>query len=421
MFTVIKSLGILGNLSALCWIAAIVFWFRRPTRPFRTVQFWQALGLLLVAQWLGDARFVRVGRMRADQTQELAEAKERLERYQAQKKAQAAREAAEEAGEEDPDAVYEEAAAEELKPEARGYRSRGKVEREAGKTVKDATLKDMAGETTKVVESVRLVRSEDLHRMKHWSRLNRRWTVLLGWVAVAVILVDYLRRLNSTWGAYFPVPITGSWLDVLQAREFDVRLDPQSPQAMRERLELLLLKGETFVYFGAADPWSDSAQESPWYQVDRATALPRLVIPDPRPVVLRGWEWLNARRELRTRPWVKAVDTFLHGETTLEVLPLRKVVYRGVPDADVMDDTLESAWFRRYCFVVLPATEVDGWLDALQDFFRRRQHVLAAARRTVNIIWDMPDALDPGALEELQFLCEETHCRLIVVAPRSGS
>jgi hypothetical protein len=391
---IVQSLHVAGLLSVAVWVAALVFVSRPVKTRWRTVRFWQCLGLLLVSFWLADLRFMQISRLRVDQRRELAEAEERLETRTAAKEAAAARAAAAEAGAEDPDAVYEAAAAGVTEEEVRHYRSRGKVEREEGKRVEDKTIAAMEKKTEQKIEaSSKLYRANEIHRMKRWARGNRRWTVLLLWTLAAVTAVDYLRRLNTAADAYLPVPICGRWLWFLGRPALRVEATPAAADAVRPWLESVVRKGETFIYFGRRDPWDPAAgpDRATWHEVDRRAALPQLVIPVPRDRV------------------------------TLEFLPLRRVAARGAPHAETMDDTFESAWFRRYCFVVVPDGSAGAWLAQLRDFLHRRAVVLASARRPMNLVWDVPGALDDDALNDLLFMCGEINCRLVVFeASRTG-
>jgi hypothetical protein len=45
----------------------------------------------------------------------------------------------------------------------------------------------------------------------------------------------------------------------------------------------------------------------------------------------------------------------------------------------------------------------------------RRHHCRAAARRTVNFIWALPEPPPAATVDELRFLCPQMNLRLVVI------
>lgn len=397
--SMISALHLAGMLSVLCWAAALLLVLLPSRYRWRTVRYWQALVLLLVALHLADLRFVQVARYRTDQSVELAAAEQR--------RLQEAAKAGDTSEGENPDAVYEAAAARGAQAaDARAYRQRGRVEREAGRRVEEAPLVEIERAAEQVVaKEAKAYRSSELLRMRRWARGNRRFTVACLWLMGCLTVLDYMRRLHTPADAYLPLPLDGPWLNLLFPDVSSVWLTAGAAGDEARYLETLVRKGESFIRFGTGDPWEGRA------------ALPRIVVPNPRPLLALPWRHLAPVLRSRRPAWADWVDRRLAGGPLLAIRPLTLVRYQGALPAGGMDDTLESAWFRRYGFSIHPGAHAGAWLEALDDFLRRRQIVLASARRTVNLVFASGDLLSREQFLEFQFLCSETNCRLTVITP----
>jgi len=77
---------------------------------------------------------------------------------------------------------------------------------------------------------------------------------------------------------------------------------------------------------------------------------------------------------------------------------------------------LESAWFGRYCFCVRDRALAEDLLGGLETFLDSRWIPRAAARRTVNLVWDRPSPPNDEVLARLVFLCRESNMKLVLAA-----
>jgi len=420
----IEGLHVAGLAGALCWLGACIWSVLPSGRRWRTVRYLQSMALLLIALRLADIRFRQVARLRTDHGAELAEAAERLRRAEEGPPDEA------EAPDDEPNGDSEAAGAEADGAEpsasppvdaARAYRQRGRQERAAGRQREDAVLKEIERDAKTAEQDVQelLYRSGDILRMRGWARVNRRIAVALLWGGAGLLGLDYLRRLASLTDAWFPLPVAGPWLRNLFGGPASVALAvaPAGPPGAKAPpasagestrspghfLELAVRKGESFIWFGTRDPLADR---------DR---LYRVVIPNPRPLLLPLWQRIRPAVQTRWPAGGAWIDRALAGGPLLNAVPLTLVKREGPLPDEKMDDLLESAWFQRYAFVIQPGAHTDAWMAALDDFLRRRQSVLAAARRTVNLVFESPDMLTPDQFDEFQFLCGETQCRLVLL------
>ncbi|MCG3148807.1 MAG: hypothetical protein PCFJNLEI_02254 [Verrucomicrobiae bacterium] len=190
----------------------------------------------------------------------------------------------------------------------------------------------------------------EANRLDRWNLLLARGTL---WLALLALITDYLARFNRTIGGSYPLPLAAPWLDRLVPKPLTVWAGTTELPPL---LETFVRRRETFLYFTAADPWPEPA-------------LPRL-----------GKYW-----------------------------PLPKLVY-GVPaDAEFYFD---AVWFNRYC-VLVPAANAAVVFRQLAAYLQWRKMTKAAARQTVTVAWDLPEA-PPVDLREL---FGETNFRFLVRNP----
>ena len=236
---------------------------------------------------------------------------------------------------------------EELQSEAGvpAYRQMGKQRRAAGKSEPVAPVEQ------KPVRSFREEQLLEANRLDRWNLLVTHGTLLL---ALLALVADYLVRFNRTTGSSYPLPIAGPWLD---------RIAPKSQALLVRQLDLktyletVVRRGETFMYFTAADPWS-------------APALPRLG----------------------------------------KFCRLKKIIYGKPVDAEFY---FNAVWFNRYCVVVL-ARDAETVLPQLQPYLEWHGFTKATARRTVHLAWDLPTPPSEPLLQNLIALGCETNIKVIL-------
>ena len=236
---------------------------------------------------------------------------------------------------------------EELQSEAGvpAYRQMGKQHRDGGAAA-PVTPADQ-----KPVRSFRETQLLEANQLDRWNLLSTRGTLLL---ALLALVADYLARFNRTTGHSYPLPIAGSWLDRLAPKS---RTLLAGPLDLKAYLETVVRRGETFLYFAAADPWP-------------APALPRFG----------------------------------------KFCRLAKLVYGQPSDAEFY---FNAVWFNRYC-VVIPASDAAVVLAQLQLFLEWHTFTKAAARQTVHVVWDLPAAPPEPLLQNLIALGRETNFKFVL-------
>ena len=407
--------GVVGILSLLLWVSAMSLFACYSRSSLRTKRYWLAFLFAVLGLWFAKVNSVRVSDIKVDLSAELEEAKARLEhkasmvttedeedeeasdKEEDEEDEEASdKEEDEEGGEATGTAAAEgetegteaagtnetERSAEEGEPPsepepAYGYRLEGKVDREKGKKIRDTTLtKAETVEASQDSAYERKMKAEDVSLANMLDRLNLFFARFDLWLAIFLLVVDYFSRFNMTFGAYFPLPIACRLTDSMcPPKKLASFVRTARPGGVRDLLESLVRKGETFIYFGERSMWH----------------------PDR-----------HGRTEL---PRVRLID--------LGLIPLRRVDCGRGPFEYGSTFVFESAWFGRYCFEV--RGDLAGqWLAALVVFLETRLAVLASARRTVNIVWETRGRMDRETLGKLLFLCRETNHRLILLAEEGG-
>ncbi len=361
--------GPVGILSIVVWLTSLYVLAKSARYTRKTRYCWRALGIAIVGLVLARINSHHINQIRYDQRDEIQAGRE-LGRILA----------AEESGTNvisdlaEPETVLTNAAMGAAEIEARKYtyRAQGRVEREAGKAISNEVAGiEVQTEEEEEEPQYRMMKAEDLHRANRYDKMNLFCARGVVWLALILVVLDYLRRLNTTFDAYFPLPLASPWLEAAFPKPHSVCLDAGNRGRIRECLQQAVRRGETFVYFAGDDPWSRDI-------------LPRLVLCGCR---LRRLKKIRCSTdgEPFTSTWV-----------------------------------FESAWFGRYCFVVAGVELSRRWLVDLERFLIRRQAVRASTRRTVNIVWDFDEPVPTERLEELLFLCRETNYKLIMVSNRDS-
>ncbi len=269
------------------------------------------------------------------------------------------------------------------------YKKRGKRSRDAGRKAGGGDFADLEGAVAGGVRAGRMMKAWDVIRANRLDRVNLfavRYGLL---VALLMLATDYLSRFNRTFGALLPVPVAGRLVDALFAKTHAVLVESADDDALRAYLQTAIRKGETFVYFGPADPWRD---------VEGPTGGVNL------PAMLSGL--LRRRGQGPPGPC----------RLPLGLLPVTKVVC-GAAGACGSGFLFESAWFGRYCFVVEGAESARRVLPDLLAHLRARHRSGASAGRTVHLVWHLHEPPNPELLPELVRLCKETNFKLLLFSP----
>jgi len=240
------------------------------------------------------------------------------------------------------------------------YRQEGKTHRTEGKQLEEKVPIDVGEEDETDVPGVRTMKMHEVAQANRLDRLNlfiARCTLCL---AAGLFVIDYFRRFNTTFGCYVPLPFSSPAVDSLFPKSHTVCVGRRR-RNWKKHLKRMVRKGETFIFFSRKDPWS--------------------------------------KQRLRRLPWYIPVPWRID-----------KVVCTN-GDRHFDDEFLfESAWFGRYCFVLVgDGQSAVDLLDSLAGFLELRRATRASARRTVNVVWDVETDVPDATLDRLLPLCPETN------------
>jgi hypothetical protein len=367
--------GIAGILSILGWAVALALLAGWARSARRTLVYATAFGVAVVALALANLNSHFIGLIRVDRSEELAEGIQRQKEAARQLRDRAAGIRFAEDSPTDPldlagvkadekKNIHEMAAMPDEDPDRYAYRQHGRQQRvitEAG-----TNLVVSAGDAPLEIVEARLMTEPDWINANRLDRLNLFFARFAFWLALGLVVVDYLSRFNRTADHLWPLPLSNRLLDSVWPKKHAVLVAKSGPRPVRDLLANMVRKGETFIYFGPSDPL-----QSP--------TAPRL----------RFHKW---------SAW-----------------PLRNILCGPGPNAHDDEFILESAWFHRYCFTVIGRDRARAMLPQLLDFLRMRHLTRAVSRRTVNLVWDFDEPLPEDFVHTLAALCRETNYKLIVV------
>ncbi len=389
--------GVIGTVAVLAWIASLAL-FAATCRSYRRSVFWLgALALAMVAMLLAKINSAAVSDIGIDESAKIEAQRQEMIRQRQEQLKKLAKEVsgdptrikfAEDDGHDALDLAglqanegYAPAAANpepaatagtgnESAPvdataaggeEEPAYRRRGTKQREAGKSVGLEEAKEVKEEEEKQA-NIRLLPEPDkllAGQLDSFNLLCARFTLVL---AFLLVLLDTLSRFNRTFSTGPTLPLSGPFVDLLSPKTHSAFVNVRNQAVMADHLRTALRKGETFIYFGAADPLTGD-------------------LPDRLPLLLPA-----------PRKFVFSMD---------EPPPGPAFVY-------------ESAWFDRCCFVILGETLGNAMLADLAEWLERRCRTRARARQTVNLIWDYPAPPSVATLTEMLRLCPETNFRFML-------
>ena len=257
---------------------------------------------------------------------------------------------------------------------AYSYRQRGKADRTDGMKVEEQekVLIATGTEDQPVLQNVRVMKPHEVVHANRLDRANLFFARSTLYLAVLLVVFDYFRRFNRTFESLFPLPIGGWLVDSLFPKTHAVCVGGARKGFWKTHLERVVRKGETFVYFGPSDPWTRA-------RLGRLPLFPKAI-------------WSLERITQRA-------DNTLFSDEYL----------------------YESAWFGRYCFVIVDdGRRATKMLAALVDFLQLRHATRASARHTVNVVWDLGVAGVSETLRQIAPLCQEANVKLLVAAdPRN--
>jgi hypothetical protein len=376
------TLGVAGLLSVAATVAAAALILLGVSRPRRfrawfaaTLAAAAALGLAAVASW--QVRTIEVDRSAEVQAAEQAGARAAQEKLRSRAAAirfaeDTTTDQADVAGVTvaEEEGAYERAVAEELAKQA-AYRRGGPKTRSGRKPV-EAGPEPAPGEESAEAPAaaVRRLPEAQLVIADRYDRVNRAFAWSLFALAAGLCGCEYVRRFNTTTDTVWPLPLAGTVIDGLTAKEHAARLPADR---LPEFLELAVRKGETFIAFASGDPLPAAAA------LDRFSLGPL------------GWR-----------------------------IPKRPVSAAAlVADPGLLETVFETAWFGRGCFVVTGAG-AGTVLERMVEMLELRRRTRAAAGRTLDLVWALAENPPPAA-DRLGRLAPRLNVRWILASPAAAA
>ena len=387
-----NTFGLIGLASCLAWVAAacllaVGFLARDRFADWLKAAACALAGVILATVISASIRTIEIDRSAEVQAAEAAGAKAAREKLRS--RAADIRFAEDTAADQadiagvsvaEEQGAYERAVEERL-AKIPAYRGRGKQRRStksgaASAATSDAELPGDAGDSSDSGEpaepekkpAVRMLPESQLIVADRYDRINRgvAWSLLS--IALGLVGIEYLKRFNSTFDAVWPLPLAGTWVDGSFPKAHVV--DEAAANLLPDFLARSVRKGESFILFAEGDP------------LPGRDALPRCAI--------GPLHWDLPKR------------TFNAAELQA--------------DPKLAEIVFESAWFGRGAFVVAGGgTAADAVLSGMVAILVRRHHCRAAARRTVNFIWALPQPPAAATVDELRCLCSQMNLRLVVI------
>lgn len=259
--------------------------------------------------------------------------------------------------------AYERAVEEEL-AKLPAYRSRGKQVRSAAGAEGDTTALGEADAATADAQPpvVRSLPASHLRVARRFDRANRALAWGVASLAAGLCCLEYVRRYNTALEAVWPVPLAGTFVDGLAAKEHHAVVPADR---LPECLSRAVRKGETFIAFMEHDPLADQ------------NAVTRIAL---GPL---GWR-----------------------------LPKRTFSAAALAgDPGLVETVFETAWFGRSCFVITGAEGAAEVLAAMVDKCCRRTRTRAAAQRPMDLVWALPSPPPTAADDELNRLAARLNLR----------
>lgn len=246
------------------------------------------------------------------------------------------------------------------------YLQGGRQTREAGRRRTDAPKGLDALSEGKPVGVWRTMPEADFWRATRLGRLLLAWGRLTLLVTALLALADYLRRLNTTHNAFFPLPLASRGLDRLApAKRLLLRVRPPDDAAtLPNFLEDTIRKGESFIYLGPRRLLESAVRHRFQYG---------------------AWRWLAQRCYAcpDRQPWYDPEFVF------------------------------EVAWFGRGSFQVEGLDAAASILAEIGDRLARRHLSRAQASRAVTVIWNHPEAPPADVWDDLEFYGPEANLRIV--------
>ncbi len=198
---------------------------------------------------------------------------------------------------------------------------------------------------------------------------NLKLTTMLLWIALAILVADYLRRANLYREASWPLPLPSAWLNACNRLPV-VHQRPQDPRrSMPGELKWLTLRGDAFIYF--------TDQAEPAQQVADALAG------------LQRWPY------------------------RLDLLRVQ------ADDASLSDAfVFEALWYGRSSFIVDAPERSHQLLDQCIERLKKRRETKACTAQSVHLVWDLATPLPENTLQQFRKYAEPAGFSLFINSSR---
>lgn len=376
--------GIIGYLSVLLGVAAVASWLVYWKKPARWLV--NAALIMAVTAWFASRIHSTgyISRIEIDPSDKLAElqarqkAKEQAlidsrndEVAQVQFAEDAKGEAIDTAGMDDADLKYLKAISEGDSPEwKKEKKQRGSSDKEDDSLEGQIGAKEKTeGADVKEIEKEQrpdpiLLKEPAVVLANRLDLWNLRFATALFWTAIAIAILDYLRRANIHTEASPPIPLPSAWLHAITPLPPLVQLPPSPRRSIPQELSWLTRRGDRFLLF-----------------TDKP-GTPETVINTLKP--LSRWPWqLDLIHLDESNP-------FTNNEFVLE-----------------------SLWYHRASFIVDSPDRASHLLGSIIRMLTIRQQSRARCAQAVHIVWDMNYTLPEEILDTLSSLAAATGFSLV--------
>ena len=382
------SFNTLGYISVILWIAVPVLWFlhsrMRPRRWLCHIAALVALAAVLLAKLNSEHH---VNRIQPDRTEQIAaleaekEAKRQAaldSRGEAVADIRFAEDSADDyvdrAGMDESELKYTENLDKPVEPDWKKKKGR------SGAAADDDSLEGAIGANEEraeldadvlagVAEEDPIVMdSKDLDLANRLDFLNIRATWIIAFLAIVMVVTDYLRRANVYREAYLPLPLPSRWIHSASPNETILGRPEPARRSIPGELAWMAKRGEPFIYLTSDPAKVEQLPES----------LPR--------IGKKRWN--------------------------MDVL---RISAGGDPLSD--EFVFEALWYGRSSFAVGSATRAKAMLGSFLTALAARRETRARVAQTVHIVWDLAEPVPDSFTDAFARLGRDTGFTLFICTP----
>ena len=226
-----------------------------------------------------------------------------------------------------------------------------------------STFEEKAGREPILMSEVDMVMANRLDFM------NLRIAFYMIFVALLLLLVDYLRRANIYGKSSFVLPLPSSWLNALTPMPAMLSTKKRDQESVRKELNRLAKRGDSFLYL-TDDP-------------ARANSLPESLTRFP---LIGGQE---------------------------DLIPVTEEVEN--------EFVFESLWYGRSSFVVSSDDRSQQLLNYVVEQLATRKNVRAKVAQTSHVVWDLKNPMSDELKRVIEELAQATGFSILLIGDRSSN